>query len=158
VWARSRCHETEAVHGVLRNDEDLAIMISRSTPPRRNVPWNVAVTNAITVILQAPPTTITTDPAIDEEERDPLSTRMIMITGNEVAEDKGRHLMGDDLLPPIDIATVGEIMTMKIAIDDDDDLWGLNRHRDVLEDGEEGVHEGGMQGVALRLIPRDLLL
>lgn len=154
------------MHGFLRNasfngvdpsnDEDLAIIISRSAPLRRNVPWNVAVTNASAVILQAPPT-ITTDHAIDEGERDLLSTRMMMIAGNEVVEDKGRHLMGDDLLPPIDIATVDEMMTMKIAIDDDD-LWGLNRHRDVLEDGEEGVHEGGLQLVALRLIPRDLLL
>ena len=146
------------------NDEDLAIMISRSTPLGRKVPWNVAVaavvTNASTVILLAPPT-ITTDPAIDEEERDPLSTRMIMIGGKKVVEDKGRHLMGDDLLPPFDrdIETVDEIMTMiMIGIDDEDDLWDLNRHRDVLvEDGEEGVHEGGlMQVVALRLIPRDV--
>ena len=86
---------------------------------------------------------------------------MIMIGGKNVVEDKGRHLMGDDLLPPFDrdIETVDEIMTMiMIGIDDEDDLWDLNRHRDVLvEDGEEGVHEGGlMQVVALRLIPRDV--
>jgi hypothetical protein len=168
VWARSRCRETEVVHGVLRNasfgvidpsnDEDLAIKIARSIPLRMNVRWNVAGTNENTVILQAPPT-ITTDAAIDEEERDPLSTRMIVIAGNEVVEDKGRHLMGDDLLPPFDVVTVDEIMTMKIAFDDDaGDLWNLNRHRDVLEDGDEGVHEGGLQVVALRLTLRDLLL
>lgn len=119
------------------------------------------MTNASTVILQVPPLTITTDAAIDEEERDPWSTRMTMIAGKKVVEDKGR-----DLLLPFDIATVvDEIMTMKIAIDDDaDDIWDLNRHpRDVLEDGGEGVHmhmheDGRLQVVALRLIPRDLLL
>jgi hypothetical protein len=147
------------------NDEDLATAISRNAPLRMNVPWNVAVvvTNASAVILQAP-LTITTDRAIDEEERDPLSTQMITIVGKKVVADKDLHLMDDDLLPPFDrdIATVDEIRTMiMIAIDDDDNgLWDLNRHLDVLvEDGEEGVHEGGlMQVVALRLIPRDVLL